>query len=274
MESTLTLTWTDLQAEAGRELGWGTDPTGWDAAKLDRIDNCVQSALRKFYFQATTTPGEPFHGWTFLKPVATVQLAANQQTAPLPDDFGAFEGLATVALAGATGGGYWPIDQRHEEQLRALYAAAPTTTGRPLYFAEQQAAGGPTTLGSNRSELLVYPLPDNGYYLRVPYYVLPDYLTAARPYFYGGAAHAETIKLGVRAACELLLDGTEGPFAAAYQQCLAASVAYDRRHMPKTLGQNRDGSDLLLHFPGGRGRNWPDGLWTPLGIGFLGTASY
>ena len=274
MESTLTLTWTDLRAEAARFLGWGTDPTGWSADQIDRIDNCVQSALRKFYFQATLAPGEPFHGWTFLKPIATVQLTANQQTAPMPDDFGGFEGLATVALAGATGGGYWPIDQRHEEQLRALYAAAPTTTGRPLYYAEQQAAGGPTGLRSNRSELLVYPLPDNGYYLRVPYYVLPDYLTAAKGYCYGGAAHGETMKAGVRAAAELLLDGIAGPEDANYRQCLAASVAYDRRHMPKTLGQNRDGSDLLLHYPGGRGRNWPDGLWTPLGIGFLGTASY
>lgn len=273
MESTLTLRWTDLQAEAGRFLGWGPDAAGWDAAKLDRIDNCVQSALRRFYFQAVSAPGEPFHGWTFLKPVATVQLTRNQQTAALPDGFGGFEGLATVALAGAAGG-YWPIDQRHEEQLRALYAAAPTTTGRPLYYAEQQSAGGPSTVGANRAELLVYPLPDNDYFLRVPYYVLPDYLTAARPYCYGGAAHAETMKAGVRAAAELLLDGVAGPEDANYRQAVAASVAYDRRHQPKTLGVNTDPSDLMMHRRRLGAGTWPDGLWHPLGIGYLGPASY
>lgn len=271
MESSLNLTWADLKAEVAGYLGWGRTSTAWDANKVEEIKRLVQSALRKFYFAAQAKPDDPVYGWTFLKPVADVQLVTGSATADLPDDFGGFVGLATVALAGQSGG-YSPLQQRHDEQVRALYAACPTVNGRPQFYAEKQVRG-TSTLKSQRSQLYVYPIPDVDYVVTLAYYILPNYLTEANPFPYGGAAHAETMKAAVRAAAELYLDNKEGVETANYRQSLAASITYDRRHQPKSLGPNIDLSDWYsLNRSGGP---WPNGLWdSPWGIGFLGTASY
>jgi hypothetical protein len=167
-------------------------------------------------------------------------------------------------------GGYWPLKLVSEEMIRVKYAAAPTAAGRPIMAAEQQVKGTSPTK-SNRCQLVVYPIPDAEYTLRIAYYILPDFLTVTNPYPYGGAAHAETMKAAARAAAELYLDNAPGAENANYLMCLAASISYDRRHAPKSLGINSDRSDYLLHS---RHPSWPDGAWTPFGFGWLGEASY
>ena len=249
----------ELLGEGGSFLGWGRDAIRWTPKKAADVKSCGQSMLRKFYFQAN-------QNWTFLKPVATIQLIISSATAPLPEDFGGFEGKASVSQSGLAGG-FWPLSQCHEEQIRVKYAAFPSMTGRPVAYAEQQIKG-TSKVRSNRSQLFVYPIPDRAYTISVPYYILPNYLTVENPWPYGGAAHAETMKAGMRAACELFLDNDPGPEAANYAQCLAASIQYDRRHQPKTLGINTDLSGFLAQ----RGP-WPDGLWnSPWGIGYLGVS--
>lgn len=267
-ESSLNLPMTELTGEVGFFLGWGRDSAKWSTDKTKDVKECVSSALRRFYYNPMVDVRDSIHNWTFLKPVATIHLIANSSTAPLPEDFGGFEGLATVSQDGLSGA-YWPLKQVSEEQIRVRYAAFPAVTGRPVVYAEKQIRGTNATR-SNRSEFYVYPLPDVNYVVQMPYYFLPEYLTVNNPYPYGGAAHAETMKAGCRAAAELFLDGEKGPEDANYLQCLAASIQYDRRHQPKTLGLNMDRSDWLAH----RSPRWPDGLWHPLGIGFLGEASY
>lgn len=267
-ESTLNMPMSDLTGEVGAYLGWGRDSDGWTSSKATEIKACTGTMLRKFYFQAVDRNGTS-HNWTFLKPVATIELPLGHTTAPLPDDFGGFEGRVTVSQVGLSGG-FWPLPLIAEEQIRVKYAAQPAITGRPIAAAEQQVKG-TTPTRSNRSQLLVYPIPDNAYVLQVPYYILPDYLTVLNPWAYGGAAHAETMKAGARSAAELYLDNAPGSETANYMQCLQASIQYDRRHQPKSLGINRDSSDYLM---GGRLTNWPNGLWHPLGIGFLNEASY
>ncbi len=268
MESTLNLSMTDLLGEGGAFLGWGRDATKWTDKKAADIKACGQTMLRKFYFQALLDPRDSSHNWTFLKPVADIPLPSGESTVPLPDDFGGFEGMVTVSQDGLAGG-FWPVKLVSEEMIRVQYAQAPTMTGRPIVAAEQQIKGmGPTR--SNRSQLYIYPVPDADYTLHVAYYILPDYLTIANPYPYGGAAHAETMKAGMRAAAELFLDNLPGPENANYMQCLGASIAYDRRHQPKSLGVNVDRSDWMNRRRG----HWPDGLWTRFGIGFLSEASY
>lgn len=268
-ESTLNLSLTDLNGEVGSFLGWGRDPARWDTYKVEDIRRCVESALRKFYFQSQIDPRDASHNWTFLKPVASIALTTGVNTAALPDDFGGFEGMASISQTGVNGG-FWPVKFTSEEVIRTQYALVPTVTGRPISAAEQQIKG-TGAAKSNRSQLYVYPIPDGNYTLSVPYYILPDFLTSANPYPYGGAAHAETMKAGCRAAAELFLDNVTGPETANYLMCLASSIQYDRRHQPKTLGINSDRSDWLAHRRYG---TWPDGLWHPLGIGFLSEATY
>lgn len=259
-ESTLTLQMSDLAGEAGSFLGWGRDSSRWSARKREDIDAVLASALRRFYFQAG-------HEWTFLKPRATLKLVVGERSIPLPEDFGGFEGVACISLDGSSGG-YWPIRQIAAEQIRAHYAAVNTSNGRPMAFADEPRK--PTDNRSSRNSLLVFPLPDAAYTFECTYSILPECLTEKHPWPYGGAAHAETLKASVRAAAELFEDATVGPETANFAQSLAASIAYDRRHQPKTLGVNVDRSD----WNGEIGGMWPDGLWTPLGIGYLGTATY
>lgn len=268
MESTLNLTLDDLRAEVGSFLGWTRTAAMWTADKLVEINAQVSSALRKFYFGAKVGMDEPIHNWTFLKPVSTVGITSGVNTAALPDDFGGFEGMVTVVRSGSSGG-FAPVKIVHEEMLRAQYAAAANISGRPAMVAESQIKGTGLTK-SNRVQLFVYPVPDADYTFSVPYYILPNFLTTENPYPYGGAAHAETMKAACRASAELYLDNAPGSESANYLQCLAASISYDRRHQPKSLGQNFDSSDCLAYRSG----RWPDGLWHPLGIGYLGTASY
>lgn len=269
-EPTLNKNRADYRAMIGGYLGWGRDPAEWDEEQVIEVDDNLESAQRKFYFHAQLRPDDPVHVWTFLKPVGRVTLTAGTATVPLPDDFGGFEGRATLSLTG-TSSGYWPMEQQHEEQLRAAYSACPTAGGRPLVYAESQVKGTYPD-GSEGHLLYVYPLPDQDYVVSVPYRILPDAVTAARPFPYGGAAHAETMKAACRAQAELYLDKEAGTENRNYMMCLAASISTDRLHQPKTLGLNRDMSDWRQHNRwGGR---WPDGLWHPLGIGYLGTASY
>jgi hypothetical protein len=270
-EPTLNLAYSEYTAEIGMYAGWGRDPAKWDARKAEEIRRVLETAQRQFYFAASPAPGKDAHAWSFLRPVADLQLTAGVATAALPADFGGFEGIGTLALPDGTAGGYWPVAPRHEEQLRALYAGSPTISGRTLYFAERQVKG-VTGQGSERPELYVYPLPDAGYVLSVAYRVLPNAVTAQRPFPYGGAAHAETMKAAARAAAERLLDNrVNGPEEAAYRMLLASSISQDRHHQPKALGRNYDPSDAR-NFR--RGRGWPEGLWHPLGVGYLGTADY
>lgn len=269
-EPTLNLSRTDYRSIIGNYLGWGRAPAGWDEDQVLDVDDLLESAQRKFYFSAQL-PKEPVYGWTFLKPVASIPLITNQDAVDLPADFAGFEGQGTLALAGQ-GGGFWPINQVHEEHLRALYKAAPTSTGRPIYYADLAVKGtGPQA--SNRCQVQVYPLPDNDYVLTVPYYFAPEALTAARPFPHGGAVHAETMKAACGAVAELYKDKLVGTENQNYLQLLSASISYDRRHQPKTLGPNTDSSDWRMHRRFG-GRAWPEGLWHPLGIGVIGRASY
>jgi hypothetical protein len=97
----------------------------------------------------------------------------------------------------------------------------------------------------------VWPFADEDYTVEFTYYLIPDALSGAAPYAYGGAAHAETILASCKAAAERDLDDiTDGPQMRNFRERLAASVAHDRRFKPQHLGYNADRSDR---------RGWRDG---------------
>ena len=261
-EPTLNLKMADLYGEVGAFCGWGRGPDAgdveWSDSQLLDIRSCVESALRMVYFQAQLDPRDPAHQWTFLKPMAELTLASGERSVPLPGDFGGFEGWITVSAS--SGGAYLPLELVSEPMLDARYAVTPTITGRPVMACDRPLKGG-TASRSPQRELYVYPEADAAYTLRVAYYLLPNMLTAEVPYPYGGAAHAETFKAAARAAAELFLDNLPGPENQNYRMRLAGSIAYDRRHAPKTLGLNLDRSDN----PPGYFPQWLNGRQTMWG---------
>lgn len=249
-ESTLSLTYNDLAAEVGTFLGWGQGNTppyvdpAWSTFQQQRIDSCVRSGLRNFYFP-TPDPNGPVYDWSFLKPTTTLTISQQSATMPMPDDFGGFEGEITIVT---TAGIFWfGIQLVSEGQVREAYSRGPTFTGRPLMASLQPLKGTSATAGQ-RWQLYVYPLPDQAYTFQFQYYVLADYLNTAFPYALGGMSHAETVLESCLAVAEQREDDMAGVHTQNFQQRLMASIAADRRNKPQMLGYNRDRSDGPFRF--------------------------
>lgn len=249
-EPTLSLTYTDLQAEAGFFLGWGRGQTApysdpaWTTAQQQGIDAVLRSGLRTFYWpqlDGTT------YDWSFMRPLGTFVLAQGASTVPCPDDYGGPEGQVTVRAVGSAVRVPYRLPVTGEGEVRAAYAGNPTMTGRPLLVAVPSVKG-TTGAAGTRHQMYVFPTADQQYTLDLPYYVNGDYLSTAFPYHMGGTAHAETVLAAVLAAAELYQDDARGPRWAYYQERLKASVDADRRHKPETAGYNGDRSDARNFF--------------------------
>lgn len=243
-ESTLNLPMAELRSDIGDYLGYGfgeeNGDTAYDAFQLLTVNKALAVCLRRFYFQAQTQNMASPHAWSFLKPFATITLAEGEREVPLPDDFGGWEGQ--LYLTGDNGSEV-PVDLVNPGIVEQKFAGDDDATGWPEFVA-LKALPGTTVAKSSRSVLSVYPIADDDYEFTFRYYIVPDCLTASHPYAYGGAQHVETIKAGAIAAAELHKMDVRGPREDYYQQCLAASIGYDRRMHPQYMGPNTDSSDL------------------------------
>jgi hypothetical protein len=254
-ESSLTIAFRELQAELGQFLGYGrgtyyggppwTDPATGNAGKQQTIDSATKSGLRRFYFSAMF-PGIPIaYNWSFLKPTATLDLPIGAGpngyvTVRLPDDFGGLEDDGSILLASQA---LWlPIHVYGEGMVRQKYSEFPTLTGQPTMVAVVPIKGTGFESGQ-RFELLFYPVPDQEYTIQFAYRILPDCLSGALPYCYGGAQHSETILEACKAAAERNQDDAVSVHEEHYQQLLAASISYDRNLKPQRLGYCGDGSE-------------------------------
>lgn len=242
MESTLALANDDLVVEVAAYLGWGRTSSAWDADQLATLASLVRSGLRAFYFPPPIPPMTQGWEWSFLRPTVMITLLSGAESTVFPDDFGGLDG--DLAFSGTDSA--LPVEMPDTGagsiyQKRALY---PTTTGRP-----QMSAIVPkkktTDVRGQRFELIYWPKPDRDYHIILPYFIVPDALTAAHPYHYGGAAHAETILESCLAQAELKLDDARAIHQQAFLERLAASIAVDRRFKPANLGQNVDRSDMI-----------------------------
>ena len=72
-ESSLTLAFSDYQAEVGWILGYSRDSDNWSAAQLAQINAVVQSGVRRFYYPPGIGQSKP-HEWSFLKPDTSMVL--------------------------------------------------------------------------------------------------------------------------------------------------------------------------------------------------------
>lgn len=243
-ESTLSMMKSDFESEVGFFLGYGRgtygSETAWTASQTAAITSCVKSGLRNFYFPAPL-PGEAAsHSWSFLKPVATLTLAANASSLNLPDDFGGLMGDITISSSNQVTP--WIIPITSEGRIRVAYNSSPTAIGRPLMVAISPIKG-TTASASSKSMLKVYPIADQEYSIQVTYFVLPDYLTSGYPYCYGDSKHHETILESCLAVAEKRLDDMATVHHQQFLIRLASSISMDRMNQPRNFGQNQDRSD-------------------------------
>jgi hypothetical protein len=243
VESSLSITMTDLESQIGHFLGYGTGPAAggptWSSAQRTVIRRCLDSGLRNFYYPSVVGP-EKSYSWSFFRPTTTVVLEADANSVAMPDDFGGIEGDVAVSVSG---GSYaWAsITPGGEGVIRQAEAREPTRTGAPMYLAIR-AIKGTTINRSNRYELVLFPLADQEYTLSFAYSILADRLTSANPYAYGGAYHAETLIEACLAFAEMTYNNIpNGPHKAAFAERLAASISIDRRYKPTALGYNGPG---------------------------------
>lgn len=245
-ESSLSLAYYDFLGDVGAYLGYGrgdlgdnTD-TAWDTTQNTNVTRAVAAGQRQFY---TPPPleGERFaHEWSFLKPTGSVALADGESSIDLPDDFGGFDGPVTITASGTTVSGVLTL--MGEALVRQAQAENASTTGQPQMVALVPVKGVSVNKGQ-RFQLLVWPAADDDYTLSFPYILLPEAVTGARPYAYGGAQHVETVLASCLERAEFYRDNQRGVCWANWMDRLAASVSIDRRNRPVCLGRNRDDSD-------------------------------
>lgn len=235
-ESTLNLTKSDLEAEAGDFLGWGRgadfSDTAFTARQQRDLDAIIKGALRSFYFPAPLPGESTSYDWSFMRPTRQVTFPSAASTIDLPDDFGGLEG--TVRLVGST---TRPVEIPvvTDAMVARQFSETPDQTGTPLMCAIRPLRATTQTKGP-RHQLYVFPTADQDYTFEYRYYFLPDALIASFPYPQGGTMHAETIRAAVKAAAELHKDNQPGPMAAYYVDRMKASVALDRRQKPQVYG--------------------------------------
>ncbi len=157
----------------------------------------------------------------------------------LPGDFGGIIGDITFA---PDEGYFAPLPIRSESQVRRMLQGS-TDSGRPIYAAVRPA----TTDGTKgqRHDLLSYPIPDADYPVSFQYNVIPDAMTSAAEFPYGGTMHNETIKAACIAAAELSTREQRGARWQDYQDRLQESIRRERyANTPDSLGYNADNSDI------------------------------
>jgi len=247
-ESTLSISKDELSQSIGVFCGYGRgtlgDEIAWTTRQQNRIDDCLKSGVRNFYWPKSPD-GSPQHSWTFLRPVTSLTLAAGESQVDLPDDYGGtdesltFSGSAGTALR-------LSLTLSPDAYIRQAYSLAGSgtpTKGTPRMVSQISLKGISIPIGQ-RFALHFYPVADVDYAFEIRYSILADALSSTKPWVYGGAAHTETIIESCLAGAEQRVFDTKGVHSANYLELLKVSIDLDKRFQPISLGYNADYSDF------------------------------
>ncbi len=246
--TTLSVQLSDLAAKVGHYLGYNRTAStwsGWDTAnpykplsldtQLGTIMAVIEDGLRQFYFPPPGQDGKR-RRWNFLMAERTLTLTAGTTDYTMPIDHGRFEGDMNYA-AGL--GVAFAVRRTGIESVRRSLAMSGAQTNKPAYYAQVDIW--PAETVSQRKAAVLYPSPDSAYVLTYRASLLPPRLDNANPYPYGAAAHGETMVASCLAIAELRVNDEAGVCGQAYQERLAASVAYDMEdYEPEIMGFNYD----------------------------------
>jgi hypothetical protein len=222
-----------LLSLAGEHMGFGQDPNGWTGSQRQQVLQVTREGVARFH-QAAPIPGRrDSHEWSFLTPLATINLESGVYRYDLPDDFGGFAGLGGSPLTYEAGDNviYPSITIIGEGQIRRLLQQSVSASGRPVKAAHGRREG------QDGYELWLWPVPDDDYVIRGRYRAAPSQDMSVIP---GSDAHFLTILESIRAAADVFLKRKHKPHEARFLERLHASVLYDQQLMaPHTLGMNR-----------------------------------
>ena len=217
----LSIDYTTLRREIGYFIGYKSSTTDWSAAESTRVDDIINSGLRRFYWPAAIGEEKP-HIWSFIAPNGALNLVSGEYIYRLPEGF---TDLESKGFTYSSGSGVARCARVTNETISVLRAQA-SRSGAPQFFALQTVK---TDEGLDAGyDVLFYPTPDATYSLSYTYSLTPKSLSTDSPYPLGGARHSETIKEACLAEAEKKQFDEYGQHEKRFQELLAASIAADK----------------------------------------------
>ena len=224
-ESTLSLSWTELQQEVGYFLGYGCTIENWSTAQATKVANYVHSGIRRVYYP----PDANGYEWSFLRPTESLDITSDAADYDLPDDFGRLVGnlhyaadeckrpIRIIAVASVL-----DLRSRSDEQSVPYIAAI-------RYKSSTGATG-------QRQEILFYPKPDDSYTLSYSYEAYTGKLSDTVLYPLGGMHLSELYLESCLAVAEQRVDNEVGLHTRAWQALLQDAIARDRKKGAQLYG--------------------------------------
>lgn len=231
-ESTLAVTWTELETHVSLFAGWNRSADNWSASQTADFVYIVKNGLRKFYYPPALSPEQVPYEWEFLRPTAQITLATDTYQYDLPENCTGVVIPNSVCSYTTPAHTERRLKKVNPDVITTLYGKNGTTATSgvvPRYWAVRQKTYAPTA--GHLWEMLVYPNThsgDNGNKLNYRYVIEPDTIDDTNEYPVGGAAHSQTIIEAVLAAAEEILDDEpNGIHQQRFMAHLQSSVRFD-----------------------------------------------
>jgi len=229
-ESSLSISYADLLAEVGGFLGYGVDPSAWNAAKLAEVDRYIQSGVRQFYYPPAIQGIPSGYEWSFLNPSDTILTAIGDDTQDLPDALSRITGHLHFEPVHNTA----PVIIISEGQMMALKART-TTNAKPKCAAVRSKDSDGAT--GQRLEIVFWPTPEAVYTLSYRYEAYSGKLSTAKPYPLGGMKHSELIIESCLAVAEQRANDERGAHTLQFEKMIVAGMEIDRKSGARFFGQ-------------------------------------
>ncbi len=265
VESSLALQLSDIAARVGDFLGFGKLTTGWTGwvvatpytpdstlatSQLQQIMDSIAQGLRWFYSPTLVDKSIVAHKWSFLSQLRAINIVPSVNVYALPDDYGGLDGELTYA---ATANRWITIRRtsigKLNRELQHQFSMTQAPSLCAVYLSAVQGVIG------QRWVVAFAPIPDTTYTVTGQFRILPQMLTAAKPFPMGGEQHAETIMEACLAAAEAFYNDSHpgsqsSTHQALFKERLMASISQDvQENVATNLGYNEDRSD-------GYDQNW------------------
>jgi hypothetical protein len=234
-DSTLSITYDDLQAEVGEFLHYGPDASSWSAEETKRVDRIIQAGVRQFYYPPAMEGIELGYEWSFMRPGATLVTVAGTRTYDLPDDFSKVVGEMYYAVDVFNRAIVEVPIGRIDELLQAN-----DDSDFPRFFAVRFKAS--TGATGQKHEVLFWPKPNDAFTLSYRYDAYAgkiDQLNYRNPL--GGMKYGECIIESCLSVAERRGNDEAGIHEQQFQRLLMAAVAMDRRNSAQRYGDMAGG---------------------------------
>lgn len=236
-EPTLSLSYSDIQYEVAKFLGWDRTAANWTVAQNTDFAYILKRGLRLFYFPPTQEEDRPYYEWSFLRVWANVTLVANNSAYTLPDNFGGIILDSSAHYASASN--RRRLAKVPESEIRALQAMDSQTKQYPRYYAVRNKDIANT---GARYEMLLYPTPgatQANAVINYAYVMVPETMSSSAVYPSGGGQYSEVLLTAILAAAEAAVDDDAmGPNMQKFQVLMSAAIREDKKVKESGKGGN------------------------------------